>query len=220
MTEIISKAKPYQHWFLLIPLALSGVWFSLLEQKVLTPEYLLHIRLDDYIPFTPLFVIPYALWYFYVAATAVFLFVRSPRDFARMAIFLALGMMIACTIYTLFPNGQALRPVLRGYEEPLVRLIRFIYASDTPANSAPSIHVVYSVAAHAAIARYNSRRQIPMVNGASFILAGLCILSTVFIKQHSVIDLTAGLLLSALLYFIIYRGKGIGVLYNNSKQQP
>lgn len=32
----------------------------------------------------------------------------------------------------------------------------------------------------------------------------LCILSTVFIKQHSVIDLTAGLLLSALLYLVVY----------------
>lgn len=205
MSELLIKAKPYHRWYILIPLMFSGLWFYILEKKIIRPEYLLHTRLDDYIPFIPLFVVPYVLWYVYVAASAVFLFFKSPREFARMAIFLTSGMIIACAVYSLFPNGQALRPVLRGHEEPLVHLIRFIYSNDSPANCAPSIHVIYSVAAHAAIARYNNlRRWIGWLNAVSLILSALCILSTVFIKQHSVIDLTLGLLLSGLLYLLIY----------------
>lgn len=205
MSELLIKAKPYHRWFMLIPLTFSSLWFFILEKKILRPEYLLHTRLDDYIPFIPLFVVPYVLWYFYVAVPAFFLFFKAPREFARMAVFLTMGMVIACSVYSLFPNGQALRPALGGYDEPLVHLIRFIYSNDSPANCAPSIHVIYSVAAHTAIARYNNfRRRIAWVNGVSLALSALCILSTVFIKQHSVIDLIMGLVLSGMLYLLIY----------------
>ena len=76
MSALIIKIKPYSRWLVLIPLMLSGLWFSLLEKKVLMPEYILHIRLDDYIPYIPLFVIPYVFWYLYVIAPAVFYFLR------------------------------------------------------------------------------------------------------------------------------------------------
>jgi membrane-associated phospholipid phosphatase len=145
-------------------------------------------------------------WYLYVIVPAVFLFFRSPREFVKLALFLTAGMFVACTVFTLFPNGQALRPVLSsGYDEPLIALIRLIYMNDTPANSAPSIHVIYSVAAHAAIAYYNNgRKRIRLVNSISRIIAVLCIVSTVFIKQHSVIDLVMGLVFSGFLYYFIY----------------
>lgn len=211
MSELLIKAKPYHRWFMLIPLILSCTWFYTLEKEITQPEYLLYTRLDDYIPFAPLFVVPYVLWYFYVTVPAVFLFIKSPVEFSRMAAFLTMGMIIACSIYSLFPNGQALRPDLNSHNEPLVRLIRFIYSVDSPANCAPSIHVIFSVAAHTAIARYNNLRQrIGWINGASLILSALCILSTVFIKQHSVIDLIMGLLLSGVLYLLIYSLQNVG----------
>ena len=114
-------------------------------------------------------------------------------------------MLIACTVYMLFPNGQSLRPKLIGYDESLIRLIRIIYSHDTPNNSAPSIHVIYSLAAHAAITFYNNnRKKIEWVNIISLIMAVLCIVSTVFIKQHSAIDLIFGIIVSVFLYYLIY----------------
>ena len=205
MSELIVKIKSHSRWLVLIPFIFSGLWFLLLEKEILTPEYILHIRLDDYIPYIPLFVIPYVFWYLYVAVPAIFLFFASKNEFVKIVLFLTLGMMISCTIYTLFPNGQALRPKFQGYDNPLIHLIRIIYTNDTPNNSAPSIHVIYSVAAHAAIVHYNNaRKKIVWVNRISFVLAALCIVSTVFIKQHSVIDLFFGLIVSAILYLLIY----------------
>lgn len=219
MSQLIIKIKPYGRWIMLIPLILSGVWFSLLEKKVLIPEYILYIRLDDFIPHVPLFVIPYVLWYAYVAIPAFFLFFASKNEFVKIALFLTLGMMVACIVYTLFPNGQTLRPELNGYDAPLIRLIQLIYSNDTPNNSAPSIHVIYSVAAHAAIAFYNNnRKRIAWINMASLILSVLCIMSTVFIKQHSMIDLIFGLIVSAVLYILIYgrrTGKTTEAKYNS-----
>jgi membrane-associated phospholipid phosphatase len=205
MKDVLVKAKPYHRWFMLIALILSGLWFIVLEKNIVTPEYQLYSRFDDYIPYAPIFVIPYVFWYLYVAAPAFFLFFKAPREFVRMALFLTVGMIIACMVYTFFPNGQALRPVLRNYDEPLIKLIRFIYSKDTPANCAPSIHVIYSVAAHAAISLYdNNGKRIVWIKALSLIIALLCIMSTVFIKQHSIIDLMFGLFISALLYFAIY----------------
>lgn len=205
MSELIVKIKAYNRWFILVPLILSGVWFFVLEAKIIIPEYILHIRLDDYIPYVPLFVIPYVFWYLYVAAPAVFLFFASPREFVKIAGFLTAGMIIACIVYTLFPNGQNLRPELQGYDAPLIRLIQLLYTNDTPNNCAPSIHVIYSFAAHAAITFYNNnRKKIVWINKVSFIIASLCAVSTVFIKQHSVIDLILGLGVSVLLYILIY----------------
>ena len=209
MSELIVKIKSRNailRWFMLIPLILSGVWFYLLEKTILTPEYILHTRLDDYIPFIPLFVFPYLFWYIYVTVPAVVLFFKAPKEFFKIALFLTSGMLIACTIYTLFPNGQNLRPQIIGENNSiLLRWISIIYASDTPINCAPSIHVIYSLASHAAITYYNNnRRKIAWVNIVSFILAMLCISSTVFIKQHSVIDVILGFFVAASLYYVIY----------------
>jgi len=205
MSKLLIKIKTYYRWFILIPLVISGLWFYILEKKIIIPEYILHIRLDDYIPYIPWFVIPYVLWYLYVTIPAIFLFFKAPHEFVRLTIFLTAGMLIACTIYMLFPNGQSLRPKLIGYDEPLIRMIKIIYLNDTPNNSAPSIHVIYSVAAHAAITFYNNnRKKIEWVNKVSLITAVSCIISTVFIKQHSVIDLIFGIIVAVILYFFIY----------------
>lgn len=201
----MAKPGSYLRWIMLVPLIISGIWFNILEKEVLNPDFIMQSTLDMYIPFTPAFVVPYFIWYVYVALTAFYLFWRSPDDFVKIAAFLALGMLIACTVYTAFPNGQALRPVLKPTTEPLTDMIYHLYRIDTPANCAPSIHVVYSVAAHAAIYHHNNSKQFSWINIISFIVSVLCILSTVFIKQHSVIDLFAGLILSAVLYLIIYK---------------
>ena len=65
--------------------------------------------------------------------------------------------------------------------------------------------MIYSVAAGVAICRYNSLHwRSVWVHFVSVTLGVLCIASTVFVKQHSVIDLIAGLFVSSLLYFLIY----------------
>lgn len=204
--NLFAKENTYKRWIMLPLLILSGLWFYLLEQNVLVAEYNLYVRLDDYIPFVPAFVIPYILWYPYTGLPGFFLFFQSSKEFMKTAAFLLWGMIISCTVYTLFPNGQELRPEnINELEGIFVGLIRSIYGVDTPTNSAPSIHVIYSVCAHIAIYRYNNQhRRILWINIVSLILSASCILSTVFIKQHSVVDLVAGLFVSALLYFAIY----------------
>lgn len=199
------KAVPRRNWLMLIPMCAAGLWFFLLEQIAPAPRYIIYSPLDDLIPFVSAFIIPYVIWYFYVAGVGLLLFLTDSDEFVRFAAFIAGGMLIACAIYTFFPNGQMLRPDLSSPQGPLEAITAFLYTIDTPTNSSPSIHVVYSVAAHVAVVRYSRKHGGPgLVRAASLILAVLIIMSTVFVKQHSVLCIVAGLLLSLVLYVAIY----------------
>jgi membrane-associated phospholipid phosphatase len=205
MLRKIIQNIPRRNWLMLIPLGLGGLYFYLLERIALPPRYILYSPLDDLIPFTSAFIIPYVIWYFYVAGMGVILFFKDSDEFVRFAAFLSSGMLIACIIYTLWPNGQMLRPDLSSPLGPLEALIQLLYTIDTPTNSSPSIHVVYSIATHGALTRFNRKYwQSRVVHATSLILAILIILSTVFVKQHSVICVVSGLLMALILYAIIY----------------
>ena len=45
--------------------------FRYVEQRNVRPN-IIHVALDDYIPFCEYFIIPYLLWFFYVAATVIY----------------------------------------------------------------------------------------------------------------------------------------------------
>ena len=58
------------------------------------------------------------------------------------------GMTIALIVYTVFPNGLNLRLTDIGRNNILVTIVQFLYASDTPTNVCPSIHVFATISAH------------------------------------------------------------------------
>ena len=205
MTQPAAPLRPGRHWSLLIPLGLSYLWFFILEVVEPHPRYFMYTPMDDFIPFLPVFIIPYVIWYFYIAVPGVVLLLQDAAAFCRYASFLTGCMMISCAIYTFLPNGILLRPDLTGEPGAFNAVIRLLYSIDTPTNSAPSLHVAQSVGAHVAILRYNRKNKKKRgVLPASLVLCVLIMLSTVFIKQHSVLDIWAGLLLAAVLYFAVY----------------
>ena len=54
----------YKHSIpLIIYMAVYGAWFAYLEKAVTHPQTIIHVKLDDYIPFCEVFVIPYFLWF-------------------------------------------------------------------------------------------------------------------------------------------------------------
>lgn len=52
------------------------------------------MAIDDSIPFIEYFVIPYFLWFGYVAAAVAYFFFKNKHDFYRLCGFLAAGMTI------------------------------------------------------------------------------------------------------------------------------
>ncbi len=201
---VASFLKKQRHALAILPFLIATAWFFLLEKKILIPEFFIETQMDDRIPFVPAFVIPYVVWYFYIAGVMALCYLTDPAGFVRVSLFLGLGMAVSCCVFALFPNGQLLRPHYVGHTM-FGRMIGAIYSADTPTNSLPSIHVIYSLGIHFAVARHRFfARPLHPVKIVSLALATLICVSTVAIKQHSVLDVLAGLIVSAGLYGLIY----------------
>lgn len=166
----------------------------------------IHIGLDDMIPFCELFVVPYLLWFLYVAAGFVFLFLTSRSDYYKLCMFLFTGMTIFLIICTVFPNGQNLRVEITR-DNILAELVKILYKNDTNTNVFPSIHVFNSLGIMIGINKSTWLKKQPYcgaVQWSSTILAILIVFSTVFLKQHSCVDVIGGIILAIILYYIVY----------------
>lgn len=202
MKQFIQK---YKHAWLLSYMFLYFTWFFYLESRGWVPLKIIHTALDDIIPFNEYFFIPYALWFLYIPAVVLFFLFKSRDDYYKTCAFLFTGMTICLIIYTIWPNGQNLRPHGFVRDNFLVDMVQKLYGFDTSTNVCPSIHVFNSIGAHIAIMESKLFKRNKLVRISSFVLAFFICLSTVFLKQHSVIDGLCAIILACVLYPIVYR---------------
>jgi membrane-associated phospholipid phosphatase len=205
----------YQHRFgwVIGYVTIYLLWFGALEMRTDREWNVIHLALDDYIPFEEIFVIPYLLWFFYVAVTVVYFMFTSKEDFVHLTLFLFSGMTICLIIYTVWPSVQNLRPVQFPRDNVLTDIVKYLYAADTSTNVCPSIHVFNSIGVHIAICKSKQFRNKKWVTAGSFgLMVSIC-LATLFLKQHSVFDGICAVVLSVFMYLIVYK-----VDYENMKQ--
>ena len=192
-----------------VPLLIYGIiymlWFLWLEKNITSRFTVIHVTLDDHIPFCELFVIPYFLWFAYVSLAVIWLFFKDKDDYYRACVFLFTGMTVFLVISTLFPNGHHLRPSVMPRNNVFTMLVSYLYSTDTPTNLWPSIHVYNSLGTHFAIVRNRRLSEIRWVKTGSLILCVSIILSTMFIKQHSVFDVVTAFIMAAVMYGITYK---------------
>ena len=179
-------------------------WFLFLEKTVVTRYHLIHMNLDDYIPFNEIFVIPYFLWFVYIISTVIYFLFTEKSDYYRLCTFLFTGMTIFLIISTIFPNGHHLRPVEFPRDNYLTSLVAGLYKKDTSTNIFPSIHVFNSLGAHIAIIRSERFQSKKWIRHGSLVLCISIILSTCFLKQHSVFDVITAFIMALILYILVY----------------
>ena len=185
--------------------AIYMVTFSYIENRDVH-HYIVHTVLDEKIPFCEYFIIPYLLWFIFVAVTVLyFMFFNQNKwkEYYQLMITLGIGMTLFLVISLVFPNGQDLRPVLSG-NSIFIQAVQFIYHTDTPTNVLPSIHVYNSLGAAIAIGHSQALKKHRGIQFVSYGLAGLIVLSTMFLKQHSVTDVIAAVALTFMIYPLIY----------------
>lgn len=179
-------------------------WFGYLEKTVTKHYTVIHVPLDDYIPFCEIFIIPYLLWFAYVAVAIISMLFINKNDYIKCCIFLFTGMTIFLIISTLWPNGHHLRPYDMPRDNIFTQLIAGLYRTDTSTNIWPSIHVYNSIGAHLAIAKCETMKKHKVLRTGSLILCVSIILSTVLIKQHSVFDMITAFILATVMYKLVY----------------
>ena len=198
--------QKYKHAWVLLYAFLYLPWFFWLESRANQPYHVIHVWLDDKIPFVEYFIVPYLLWFVYVAAVFLYLFFRgSKQEFYRYCAFLFTGMTLFLIISTIYPNGHLLRPTSFEHHNIFTFAVQILYQADTPTNIFPSIHVFNSIAAHRAVTNNPQLGRHPLIRGGSFLLMVSIILATMFLKQHSALDVMAGIVLGTLMDQIVYR---------------
>ena len=58
--------EKYKHLWILLYFFVYMAWFNYVEKTVTTHFHVIHVPIDDYIPFCEYFVIPYLLWFPFV----------------------------------------------------------------------------------------------------------------------------------------------------------
>ena len=113
------------------------------------------------------------------------------------------GMTFCLLVYLVWPNGLDLRVEITQTNWA-ARLVAALQGFDTPTNVCPSIHVSSTVAVELAVRRSESLGKKGWLKAANFVVTVAICLSTMFLKQHSAVDVVLGIALSLLLGWVTW----------------
>lgn len=200
----IQRGGRYRHawWSLYMPCYL--LMYTLVEKAVPSNSdyWVSYLPIDDRIPFIAEFVYFYVLWYPLLFAVGLWLIFKDAAAFRRYMWSIIIGFTGSTLFCFLFPNGQNLRPEVIPGNSLAAFLVRQIHLADTNTNVLPSVHVIGSFCVLFAV--LDSATVSKFWRACAAILVILINLSTVIIKQHSVLDVYIGIAVSGLLYVLVY----------------
>ncbi|MCD7867126.1 MAG: phosphoesterase [Clostridiales bacterium] len=210
MTALKNFYFKYRHGLVMLVFCIVYILlFRWLEMRPVRIYHVVHTVFDDMIPFCEYFIVPYLLWFPYMLfAVLYFVFVNQNRhEYYQLALNLMMGMTLFLVVSYVYPNVQHLRPAEFARDNVFTRLVAYLYSTNTPTNILPSIHVFNSLAIHMSLANCEALRGRKWIRRSSGLLTVLIILSTMFLKQHSVIDVCLGMTLAMFGYLLFYPGR-------------
>ena len=155
-----------------------------------------YIPIDTQIKLSPIWAIPYLLsilWW--VGAIIWATFKMEYKRYVHFALCLSLTIIISYAVYLLFPTYVD-RPKIVN-QDFLSQLVMFIYGNDRPYNALPSGHT-YTTLIISIFWYY----WFPKQRYLWIAIAVLVILSTLFTKQHAILDLITAAILASICYKI------------------
>ncbi len=194
----------YSHLLLLLGWVVYLVLFFLTEELIpVSSCYPMHSVLDDMIPFCEIFIIPYVLWYLLIAGSLLYFLFYNVTNFKRLQIYIMITQAIGLAVYVIFPTCQNLRPETFVNDNIFTDVVGYLYSIDTNTGVCPSLHCAYSIGIASVWLREKSAS--PVVKCLITIFCISVCLSTVFIKQHSVIDFFAALPVCLVAELIVFK---------------
>ena len=92
--------EKYKHLWILLYFFVYMAWFNYVEKTVTTHFHVIHVPIDDYIPFCEYFVIPYLLWFPFVGWGIAYMALHNKTDYYKLCAFLFTEMTIFLIIST------------------------------------------------------------------------------------------------------------------------
>ena len=207
LTQLRSRCKPHL-WYQLY-WVIYLVWFFWLDNTITQPKYIIHAPLDDLIPFNEWFVIPYCSWFLLLVAVTALLWWKDTASYDKLCLMMFSGMTFCLIVYMLLPNGLDLRPTVEeiGRSNPAMWVMQLLWKADASVNVCPSIHCQSTACMAIAISESKLAEERPVLRPIALVWAALICLSTVFTKQHSVLDVVCGLAEAVVWLPVLYRDR-------------
>lgn len=194
-----------RQWIMIAYLPFHFAWYFILEHAVTTSYYPIGCALDGRIPFCEWFIFPYFTWFPYMVAAGLYFILKDHEAFERYMLSLIVGFFISTLICSVFPNGQNLRPDF--YRNNFAaQIVKWTQEFDTNTNVFPSMHVVGALGTAIAVASAATLRKKIWLRILNVLLCTAIILATVFLKQHSVLDIFGGVVVAGVTAFVVYKG--------------
>lgn len=178
----------------LVPFYLVIADRARLNGAVHAPEF----ALDRLLPLTPTWSLVYGALYLFLILLPVF--VIQQDELIRRTVRAYLTVWIASYVCFLLYPTVAPRPGEVMGDGFGVWGLRFLYGADPPYNCFPSLHVAHSFVS--ALASYRVHRSLGLT---AVTCASLVAVSTLFTKQHYVVDVIAGILMAVAAYAVFLR---------------
>ena len=194
----------FRHLKLLLFWPVFGLFFLFVERLRPAVHYhAVHCALDDMIPLCEYFLLPYLAWFVALGGILVYTLLWDVKSFRRFMWFIIFTYSVTMVIYLAYPTCQHLRPETFARDNLFTRFLAWFYTFDTNTNVCPSIHVLGAVAV--LFTAWHSRDlSTPAWRGALAVLTVLICASTVFLKQHSILDVLAALPLCLVGYLLVF----------------
>jgi membrane-associated phospholipid phosphatase len=196
-------------WMLLIPIIES---IYLLLNHATENVYILVTIVDERIPFVPYFIVPYIAWYGLLFCALAWFLYHDLRLYQSSLVTIIFSLLISFIVFSLYQTTVP-RPEISS-DDIFSQLTQLIYSIDNPYNAFPSIHVLTSYIIFLGCLKLKVHS--PKISLALQAMIAQVILSTVFLKQHTLLDVLGGLILGGSLFKII--NKYEGVFYRKSKE--
>ncbi len=202
------KDLPYLLCFLIMPIL--GMLYKLLNTDS-REAVVLSTEIDKMIPFLPVFIVPYIFWYAFILGYLFYFWYKDIPTFIKTLSVIAIGELVCFLIYFYFQTTVP-RPAVEG-DGILVNLVRMIYSHDQPYNAFPSIHVLTTFAVM--LGNINIKNKHLFHSAFVPIMGSLIIISTLFVKQHFILDMVSSIFLTVFIYGITFELVGVSTKKSN-----
>jgi membrane-associated phospholipid phosphatase len=153
----------------------------------------LALGFEKNIPFIPFFIVFYVLTYALVVIP--YFVLRDIQEYRRAVLAYLFVIFISSIVYIIYPV-KTIRPEIIG-SGVFLNIVGWVYSIAKPYNLFPSLHISLSTISTLVCLKHNKA-----VGYVLVILLFFVSLSTLFVKQHYLVDIIFGVVLGFLSYYL------------------
>jgi membrane-associated phospholipid phosphatase len=210
--KLLDFIPKYARKPLFIVLAFNMLAYCLPSILNVAPKYDMTLLIDLKIPAVPLFSYIYVLSYAFWVINYILIAGKSPQMCRRFVTAELMGKAVCFLMFMLVPATFD-RPAADTLSGPGTWLLKIVYAMDEPTRLIPSIHCYASYMCVRPLASKEFRSFSPAYKLFSLVLTILICLSTLFTRQHVIVDVFAGVLLGEIVWVIS------GLIFRNRQKE-